>query len=190
MLLLHLRYHRLRRFAANWREQQRDKHQMIRNRLAKERSVLIIEGMPTFKLYQVLWQIFCMYSPGAPSDDKELDSVTLTPIMAARLWCRCGMKLALLDDNENANGDVPFSDFLGLIKQLIEEDEKKLFYQSEGVGNRVGVPELAFEVGDKVELAEGYDRYGDAVCGPLQVGDRGIVVEVQKGPNGEKYVYG
>lgn len=141
--------------------------------------------MPTFKLYQVLGQIFRMYAPGAPSDDKELDNVTLTPIMAARLWCRCGMKLALL---EGQTSDVPFSDFFELLKQLIEEDEK-LLYQFEEAENHVAVPELAFEVGDKVELAEGYDRYGDAICGPLQIGDRGIVVEVQKGPNGEKYVY-
>ena len=35
---------------------------------------------------------------------------------------------------------------------------------------------------------EGFERYGDASSGPLQVGDRGIVVDVQRGPNGEKYV--
>jgi hypothetical protein len=144
-------------------------------------------GMPTFKLYQVLGQIFRMYAPGAPSEDKEIDNATLTPIMAARLWCRCGMKLALLERIGNANGEVRFSDFFELIKQLIEEDEKLLFqFEAE---NHESVPELAFEVGDKVELAVGYNRYGDAVCGPLQIGDRGIVVEVQKGPNGEKYVF-
>jgi hypothetical protein len=35
---------------------------------------------------------------------------------------------------------------------------------------------------------EGFERYGDASSGPLQVGDRGIVVDLQRGPNGEKYV--
>lgn len=42
------------------------------------------------------------------------------------------------------------------------------------------------QIGDKVELVEGYERYGDATSGPLQVGDRGVVVELQRGPNGEK----
>ena len=45
-----------------------------------------------------------------------------------------------------------------------------------------------FQIGDKVELVEGFDRYGDASSGPLQLGDRGIVVDVQKGANGEMYV--
>jgi hypothetical protein len=39
-----------------------------------------------------------------------------------------------------------------------------------------------------VELVEGFDRFDDASSGPLQVGDRGVVVDVQRGPNGEKYV--
>lgn len=47
---------------------------------------------------------------------------------------------------------------------------------------------VTFQIGDKVELVEGFERYGDASSGPLQVGDRGIVVDVQRGPNGEKYV--
>lgn len=42
------------------------------------------------------------------------------------------------------------------------------------------------QVGDKVELVEGFERYGDAVGGPLQLGDRGVVVELQRGPNGER----
>jgi hypothetical protein len=44
------------------------------------------------------------------------------------------------------------------------------------------------QVGDKVELAEGFEKYGESIGGPLQVGDRGVVVEAQRGPNGEKYV--
>ena len=46
---------------------------------------------------------------------------------------------------------------------------------------------IPFQIGDKVELVDGFERYGDASSGPLQVGDRGIVVEVQQGLNGEKY---
>jgi len=44
------------------------------------------------------------------------------------------------------------------------------------------------QVGDRVELVQGYEKYGDAAGGPLQPGDRGVVVELQRGPNGEKYV--
>jgi hypothetical protein len=42
------------------------------------------------------------------------------------------------------------------------------------------------QVGDKVELIEGYEKFADALGGPLQPGDRGIVVELQVDPNGEK----
>ena len=42
------------------------------------------------------------------------------------------------------------------------------------------------QVGDKVELVNGYEKYGDASGGPLQPGDRGTVVELQRGPNGER----
>lgn len=47
---------------------------------------------------------------------------------------------------------------------------------------------VAQQIGDKVELVEGYERFGDASSGPLQVGDRGVVVELQRGPNGERWV--
>lgn len=39
-----------------------------------------------------------------------------------------------------------------------------------------------------MELAKGYEKLGDATGGPLLPGDRGIVVELQRGPNGETYV--
>jgi hypothetical protein len=42
------------------------------------------------------------------------------------------------------------------------------------------------QVGDKVELVESYEKYGDSSGGPLQPGDRGTVVELQQGPNGER----
>jgi hypothetical protein len=45
---------------------------------------------------------------------------------------------------------------------------------------------MLLQVGDKVELADGYERFGDASTGPLQPGNRGTVVDVQQGPNGEK----
>jgi hypothetical protein len=41
-------------------------------------------------------------------------------------------------------------------------------------------------VGDKVELVEGYEKLGDSANGPLQPGDRGSVIEIQRGPTGER----
>jgi len=42
------------------------------------------------------------------------------------------------------------------------------------------------QVGDKVELVDGYEKFGDASGGPLQPGERGVVVDLQNGPNGER----
>jgi hypothetical protein len=42
------------------------------------------------------------------------------------------------------------------------------------------------QIGDVVELVEGYEKYGDASRGPMVPGDRGQVVEVQQGSNGER----
>ena len=45
---------------------------------------------------------------------------------------------------------------------------------------------IEIQTGDMVELVTGYEKYGDASGGPLQPGDRGTVVELQRGPNGER----
>lgn len=44
------------------------------------------------------------------------------------------------------------------------------------------------QVGDMVELVKGYENYGDAARGPLSLGDRGQVKEIQLGPNGDRSV--
>lgn len=38
-------------------------------------------------------------------------------------------------------------------------------------------------MGDNVELVDCYAKFGDASDGPLQLGDRGTVIEVKHGPN-------
>jgi hypothetical protein len=142
------------------------------------------------ELRKVLGEIFCMYSNGEDSKGPT----TITSTMASRLWYRCGMKLASLEtilqakdgsDDDVKRPSVALEDFLGVIEQVVEEDEAKL-------GGIEQLPSAAAvsacEIGDKVELVEGYERYGDATSGPLQIGDRGVVVEQQRGPNGEKYV--
>ena len=38
-------------------------------------------------------------------------------------------------------------------------------------------------MGDNVELVDCYAKFGDALGGPLQLSDRGMVIEVKHGPN-------
>ena len=42
------------------------------------------------------------------------------------------------------------------------------------------------QVGDKVELVDGYERFGDAANGPLHPGERGTVIDVQESQSGER----
>jgi hypothetical protein len=45
---------------------------------------------------------------------------------------------------------------------------------------------MQFRPGDRVELTSGYEKFGDAAGGPLLPGDRGVVVDLQRAPNGEQ----
>lgn len=47
---------------------------------------------------------------------------------------------------------------------------------------------ISSQVGDKVEVVEHYERYSDASSGPLRPGDRGTIMEIQRGPRGDRYV--
>ena len=47
---------------------------------------------------------------------------------------------------------------------------------------------LLYKVGDKFEVAEGSDRYGDASSGPQQSVYLGTVIELQRGLQGDRYV--
>ena len=61
---------------------------------------------------------------------KELsdEQVFLEYTIAARLWYRCGMKLARLESLLSEKGSdcrkVSFEDFLGEIKKIVEEDDR------------------------------------------------------------------
>ena len=80
------------------------------------------------ELRKVLEEIFCLYSD-AKKDSDKCDSVT--SLTAARLWYRCGMKLASLESILQAKVDtkhatVTLGDFLGVIEKVVEEDEAKV----------------------------------------------------------------
>lgn len=114
----------------------------------------------------------------------------------------------LLQEKSPSSNVLRIEDFLNLVQKVIQEEESMSKGKSEDQSSE-SVCEVSFlvcvdylyfrkirifsspnclQVGDKVELVEGYERYGDASNGPLHPGDRGTVVEVLDGPNGERYV--
>jgi len=130
----------------------------------------------TAKLRSVLTTIFTQYSTQPDAAAFSPDSVRLRYPEAARLWYRCGLKLSALDsvlrDRPDNAKHVVLKDFLSVIESVFE-DEK--------VASRGGTKkptEPSCQVGDQVELVEGYAKYGDASSGPLLPGDRGVVVEL------------
>jgi len=78
-----------------------------------------------------------------------------------------------------------FDEFLGVIARVINEDESGMM-SGVGVTTRNQSTDSRMKVGDRVELVDGYEKYGDASGGPLQPGDRGTVVELQQGPSDER----
>jgi hypothetical protein len=91
---------------------------------------LIKDGIPTSKLQKVLYQIFSMYadhSTETTMNDLNMDQTQISEIMAARLWYRCGMKLASLDNILKSKEPrcVTFREFYSLIKKVIDDEEKE-----------------------------------------------------------------
>jgi hypothetical protein len=169
---------------SDWKQAQKEKESKRRQEIMSQRSVLIEAGMPTPALVKTLRNIFTQYL----SDEQSC----LGYVEASRLWYRCGLKLSSLKDifyrkpSNSDDGDergIEFYDFLGLIQRIIAEDAK-LFATCPSDKRSP----LCFEIGEKVELVEGYERFGDAANGPLLPGDRGSVIELQKVSPDEMYV--
>ena len=95
---------------------------------------------------------------------------------------------------------VTHEDFLEIMRAIAQEDEEWF----SAVGNVEDECSMKFEVsfanififsapsltpmfqtGDKVELADGYERFGDATKGPLQPLDRGTIIDLQQGSDNE-----
>lgn len=140
----------MRNFAVDWRQKQVEKNQKIKSRLAKERLVLIKDGMPTLKLQKVLYQIFSMYADHNADTfvgDVDMDHAAVSEIMASRLWYRCGMKLSTLDDmlRSKERRYVAFRDFFSLIKTVIDDEERRN-RSVQGDKSAHTVPTFCFEV--------------------------------------------
>jgi len=118
------------------------------------------------------------------------------------LWYRSCLKLTHLDgivsrkaSEENclySQVSVIFEDFFAVICEILREDETVYLdlmehTEHDFAAQSAGRNWKEFLVGDIVELVEGYEMFGDAARGPMVPGDRGQVVEVQQGSNGERY---
>lgn len=117
----------LQTFATDWRRAQIEKNLQTCQLLAEERAVLIKDGTISPELRSVLGDIFCMYADDREDGVKCGSETTLTSTMAARLWYRCGMKLASLETLMEARQDskhtgVALRDFLGVIEKVVAED--------------------------------------------------------------------
>lgn len=91
--------------------------------------MLINGGKPSPKLRNTFIEIFNLYSQHEERIEQEL---SLIPTMASRLWYRCGLKLSKLNDLLKTK-DKPFLsflDFIGLIEQVLEEDEARMSFSS------------------------------------------------------------
>ena len=123
------------------------------------------------------------------------------------------MKLSLLDtlleeEKDSEDNYIEFKDFINTLERVVldeDDDEEKEEITSTGspsfevrssillslhlscsCSTHLTRSAGRIQVGDKVELVEGYERFGDAANGPLHPGERGVVIDLQEGPNGER----
>jgi len=152
-------------FAATWKKAQLEKDVLRRKEIKEIRSVMIENGSFTRRLTIILLEIFSRYNGKA--------SRGLNQIEASRLWYQCGMRLSSLmeicakTDGTPNKKNISFQDFLRLLQRIIADDE--LHYRESS----------DFQIGEKVELASNYERFGDAINGPLVPGNRGTIIDLQ-----------
>ena len=162
----------LSQFSNEYRLQKEMEELAVRERLRAERQFLLrSDGELTENLTKVLVEIWKLYLDG--EDDV---SSPLSYQAAARLWYRCGMSLASLDRIWKKNSSLELDDLKEVLKKVLGEDEDVA----------LSAKASSVEKGDRVQLVEGYEKFGDAAGGPLRPGDRGVVVELQGSPNGER----
>jgi len=161
-------------FASTWKQKQLEKDIQQREKIRKGRSVMIQNGSFTPSLVTILLEIFSRYNGKSAKN--------LTQIEASRLWYQCGIRLSSLTEiigdakTTQNNNYISFKDFHCLLQRIVTDDEKHhpLLDPSEKIGDSSD-----FRVGEKVELASNYERFGDATNGPLLPGNRGIIIELQ-----------
>lgn len=176
--ILNLSY-RLQNFNSGWKQAKLQNDEENRKRLASLRSVLIEDDNISPQAENLLRVIFSWYSA---SVRESSSTVQLNRVEAARLWYSCGIKLAHLEglfEADEKKSHVVFEDFINILGRVIRED-------CEAGENHRKSDDPQIQIGDRVQLVEGYESKGDATAGPLQPGDRGRVVELQRGPSGQR----
>ena len=144
---------------------------------------LIPNGNPSEKLTACLRSVFSLYC-----DDPTLNGA-INETAASRLWYRCGIQLSNLEqllEDKSPVTNIEFDDFLQVITDLIDADHRGMSLPvpaAEAPSDEFHpfLQNQPVEVGDVVELLEGFEKFGDAAGGPMTVGDRGQVVEIQTG---------
>jgi hypothetical protein len=200
----------IERFNSSRREREDEKANRCRQERAEKRALLIQNGMLSSRLKAVLKKIFFAYSS---AKDKTASPEQLLGIVAAsRLWYLSGLSLSELcslvekkvarlpcaaiydnvvsvDDfleciNCAVKDDIAVSDQAQVICEVRRHTHFSFSNRNPTKFSHFGCV-LATQVGDKVELVDCYSKFGDAMGGPLQIGDRGTVIEVKQGPNQE-----
>jgi len=176
----------LRTFTADAKRLQKEKEEMVRREVIEKRQRFFRDGAITPELRKVLNDIFALYTEDCATD-------VLDYSRASRLFYRCGMKLDVLDTlwKESDIDGVTVDNFCEIIEKVLQEEKETVQNLSESKEEMEGdstMPdeENYFRIGDKVELLPGYDKFEDAAGGPLRLGERGTIVELQTGPNGHK----
>lgn len=164
----------LSQFSNEYRLQKELEEQAVRERLRAERQFLLgSDGQLTEQLTNVLEDIWKLYS------DSGDDVVAPLPYQAAaRLWYRSGMSLESFEQIWKEKSSLELDDLKGVLQKVLGEDEDLA----------LSAKTSSVEKGERVQLVEGYEKFGDAAGGPLRPGDRGVVVELQGSPNGERLV--
>lgn len=159
----------LSQFSTEYRLQKEIREQQTRVRVREERILLLgDDDQLTENLVDVLRQIWMLYQ-----DAETQEILPLGRQAASRLWYRCGMSLASLDKILAKNTVLHFDDWKDVLQKALVDDQ----------GVALSDQPLAVEKGDRVQLVDGYEKYGDAAGGPLRPGDRGVVVELQGSPS-------
>jgi hypothetical protein len=200
-------------FTTSWKQAQLEKEAVRRKQLKADYSVLVQNGSFTPKLTSVLQEIFSRYLTAGQTCLIQIEASRLWYRCGIKLSSLKDIfrELTVAGDIKT----IKFEDFYQLLERINADDEKKLYPLQPC--NNVNVPsdfQVRFnvqkqklqnvfkyilrsantifyfsflQIGEKVELVVGYERFGDAASGPLLPGNRGTIIELQ-GAQGLRYV--
>jgi hypothetical protein len=196
-------------------QKQKDlKNELFRDVLKKRRNTLLTDGSLSADLKATLQVIWTWYSE-LQTDLVESDSISSisaarlwyrSGLKFSRLCKLLDRKKKQKNESEHAcdismfldvtyecfqlNPKVEFTDYLEEIQNVVDEEEEKTGFNRSEVSVEPNGDEKSsdssFRVGDKVEITDGSNRYGDASNGPLKPGDLGTVIELQRGARGDR----